>query len=107
MFVKNIENMENNLKLSGSYLEHKDYFNYLYVTNNGFVGYDEKLTKEEKKLLGAKLIWKKSKKTPVKTLEKQLYSYSDKSKNKFEMEWDFLEQLIKEAKEQEKEFYKK
>lgn len=64
--------MENNLKLSGSYLEHKDYFNYLYVTNNGFVGYDEKLTKEEKKLLGAKLIWKKSKKNSCKDFRKTI-----------------------------------
>lgn len=99
--------MENNLKIQDYYLKHTDYFNYLYVTDNGLFGYYEKLTKEEKKLIGGKLIWKKSKKTPVKTLEKQLYSYSDKSKDKFEMEWDFLEQLIKEAKEQEKEFYKK
>lgn len=101
--------MKNNIKVLGLNFEEENYFNYLYVTDNCFVGYVSKLTKEQKETLGAKLIWKrkKSKESPVETLEKQLDSYADCSKNKFEMEWDFLGQLIKEAKEQEKKYYKK
>ena len=99
--------MEKNIK--GLNFKDKNYFNYLYSTNNCFVGYVIKLTKEEKEKLGAKLIWKrkKSKETPVSILEKQLDNYSDNSKDKFEMDWDFLKQLIKEAKQQEKKYYKK
>lgn len=36
-------------------------FNYLYSTDNCFVGYMDKLTKKERELLGAKLIWKRKK----------------------------------------------
>ncbi len=101
--------MEKNIKVLGLNYKEENYFNYLYKTDFSFNGYVSKLTKEEKETLGAKLIWKrkKSKETPINTLEKQLDSYSDHSKDKFEMEWDFLKQLIKEAKQQEKEYYKK
>ena len=101
--------MEANIKVLGLNFKDENYFNYLYSTDNCFVGYVSKLTKEQKELLNAKLIWKrkKTKQSPVETLEKQLDSYADCSKNKFEMEWDFLAQLIKEAKQQEKEYYKK
>jgi hypothetical protein len=34
-------------------------FNYLYSTEKGFVGYKDKLTKKERALIGAKLIWKR------------------------------------------------
>jgi len=36
-----------------------NYFNFLYATNNGFVGFESKLNKKEKKTLKAKLIWKR------------------------------------------------
>lgn len=101
--------MEKNIKVVGLNYKEENYFNYLYQTDNSFVGYVSKLNKEQKELLNAKLIWKrkKTKEIPVETLEKQLDSYSDHSKNKFEMEWDFLKQLINEAKQQEKKYYKK
>jgi hypothetical protein len=101
--------MEKNIKVLGLNFKDENYFNYLYSTDNCFVGYVSKLTKEQKELLNAKLIWKreKSKESPVETLEKQLDSYADHNKDKFEMEWDFLKQLIKEAKQQEKKHYKK
>lgn len=34
-------------------------FDFLYVTDNGFLGYKNKLNKKEKKALKAKLIWKR------------------------------------------------
>jgi hypothetical protein len=34
-------------------------FNFLYAIENGFLGYEKKLNKEEKCLLKAKLIWKR------------------------------------------------
>jgi hypothetical protein len=37
----------------------KRIFNYLYSTEKGFVGYMDKLTKKERALIGAKLIWKR------------------------------------------------
>lgn len=37
----------------------KRIFNYLYSTKKGFVGYMDKLTKKERALIGAKLIWKR------------------------------------------------
>ena len=37
----------------------KRIFNYLYSTEKGFVGYMDKLTKKERELIGAKLIWKR------------------------------------------------
>jgi hypothetical protein len=36
-------------------------FNYLYSKDNCFVGYMDKLTKKERELIGAKLIWKRKK----------------------------------------------
>lgn len=36
-----------------------NYFNFLYATDNGFVGFESKLNKKEKKTLKAKLIWKR------------------------------------------------
>jgi len=36
--------------------------NFLYAIDKGFFGYEKKLSKEEKRLLKAKLIWKKKKK---------------------------------------------
>ena len=35
--------------------------NYLYIINNDFIGFEEKLSKKEKKMLNAKLIWKRKK----------------------------------------------
>lgn len=99
--------MEKNIKVAGVNFKDENYFNYLYLTDNCFIGYENKLTKKEKELLNAKLIWKRKKQSPVEILEKQLDSYSDCSKDKFEMEWDFLSLLIKEAKEKEKKYYKK
>jgi len=37
------------------------HFNYLYATEKSFIGYEKKLSKEDKKLIGAKLIWKRKK----------------------------------------------
>jgi hypothetical protein len=37
----------------------KRIFNYLYSTEKGFFGYMDKLTKKERALIGAKLIWKR------------------------------------------------
>jgi hypothetical protein len=37
----------------------KRIFNYLYSTEKGFVGFMDKLTKKERALIGAKLIWKR------------------------------------------------
>ena len=42
--------------------KNKNYFNYLYSTGDSFIGYMKKLTKEEKELLNAKLIWKRKNK---------------------------------------------
>ena len=61
--------MEKNIKVLGLNYEKENYFNYLYETNNSFVGYVNKLTKEEKEILCAKLIWKR-KKNNVKPKEK-------------------------------------
>jgi hypothetical protein len=36
-------------------------FNYLYSKDNCFIGYMDKLTKKERELIGAKLIWKRKK----------------------------------------------
>jgi hypothetical protein len=41
--------------------------------------------------------------TAIEWLERTMYDYTDKWKNEFQMEWDFLDQLIKEAKELEKQ----
>lgn len=35
--------------------------NYLYASGSNFLGYEKKLSKEKKKLIGAKLIWKRKK----------------------------------------------
>ena len=37
------------------------YFNYLYAIDKSFLGYEKKLSKEDKKLIKAKLIWKRKK----------------------------------------------
>lgn len=37
------------------------HFNYLYATEKSFIGYEKKLSKEDKKLIRAKLIWKRKK----------------------------------------------
>lgn len=42
------------------------------------------------------------KETAVEWLNKTMYSYIDYSKNKFELDYDFIDQLIKEALELEK-----
>jgi hypothetical protein len=36
-----------------------EYFNFLYVSNNNFYGFMDKLNKKEKLLINAKLIWKR------------------------------------------------
>lgn len=40
----------------------KSNFNYLYSTDKCFVGYMDKLTKKERELIGAKLVWKRKEK---------------------------------------------
>jgi hypothetical protein len=40
---------------------HSPKTNYLYIINNDFIGFEEKLSKKEKKMLNAKLIWKRKK----------------------------------------------
>jgi hypothetical protein len=39
--------------------EYKDYFNYLYKKEKSFIGFKDKLTKKERKLINAKLIWER------------------------------------------------
>jgi len=51
--------MKTNIKVLGLNYQEENYFNYLYATDNSFVGYVNKLTKEQKETLGAKLIWKR------------------------------------------------
>jgi hypothetical protein len=79
-------------------------FNYLYSTDKCFVGYMDKLTKKERELIGAKLVWKRKEKkyTAVEWLKQLMNDYVDKNKDKFILDWDFVEQLFKEAKELEK-----
>jgi hypothetical protein len=40
---------------------HAQKTNYLYIMNNDFIGFEEKLSKKEKEILNAKLIWKRKK----------------------------------------------
>jgi hypothetical protein len=40
---------------------HSPKTNYLYIINNDFIGFEEKLSKKEKIILNAKLIWKRKK----------------------------------------------
>lgn len=40
---------------------HSPKTNYLYIMNNDFIGFEEKLSKKEKEILNAKLIWKRKK----------------------------------------------
>jgi chromatin segregation and condensation protein Rec8/ScpA/Scc1 (kleisin family) len=39
--------------------EYKHHFNYLYKTEKSFIGFKDKLTKKERKLINAKLIWER------------------------------------------------
>jgi hypothetical protein len=41
---------------------HSPKTNYLYIANNDFIGFVEKLSKQEKEILKAKLIWKRKNK---------------------------------------------
>jgi hypothetical protein len=41
---------------------HAPKVNYLYIMNNDFIGFVEKLSKQEKEILKAKLIWKRKNK---------------------------------------------
>ena len=41
---------------------HAPKVNYLYIANNDFIGFEKKLSKQEKELLKAKLIWKRKNK---------------------------------------------
>jgi hypothetical protein len=41
---------------------HAPKVNYLYIINNDFIGFQEKLSKQEKEILKAKLIWKRKNK---------------------------------------------
>ena len=40
---------------------HAPKVNYLYIIKNDFIGFEEKLSKQVKELLKAKLIWKRKK----------------------------------------------
>jgi hypothetical protein len=61
---------------------HAPKVNYLYIMNNDFIGFVEKLSKQEKEILKAKLIWKRKNKKEEPKQETLTYTEAAKKEER-------------------------
>ncbi len=89
------------MKIQINYLEIPK-CNYLYVSGCNFLGYEKKLSKEEKKLIGAKLIWKRKKENEnKKTADQFAIQFAD-----WAIDYSFNQCFSRDLKELLEEFKK-
>ena len=77
---------------------HAPKVNYLYIMNNDFIGFVEKLSKQEKEILKAKLIWKRKNKKEEPKQETLNYTEAAKKEERiFNSTMMYKQETLEEA----------